>query len=208
MINITLAILAKNEAHCIADAILSAKPFVNEIMVVNDHSTDDTEAICTMVGARMVTPPFKVSDVGFSVAWNWMLDNASHDWVLIMDADERLGPDAYALQNLTRFPDKEVWNLPRRKWTSFPKSRMEYEAYPDWQTRFMKRNPEHRFTGELHVTYRCPRIHNAYRGPHIEHLQEEFRTPDKMKQRTDTYTKLASQQGVAIVGGDVLRTTA
>ena len=204
-----MVILAKNESHCIADAIRSAKPYVNEIMVVDDHSTEDMEPMCTLAGVtKLVKPPFHVSDVGFSVAWNWMLDNAEHDWVLIMDADERLGNDGQHLQTLTRFPDRTVWNLPRKKWAKYPTSRMEYEAYPDWQTRFIKRRPEDRFTGELHVTYRCPRIWNAYRGPHIEHLQEEFRDPNKKQQRSETYTKLANIQGVAIVGGDVLRTTA
>lgn len=209
MINISLVMLVKNEAHCLADAIISAKPFVNEILVVNDHSTDDTESIATMAGAtRIIVPPFNVSEVGFSVAWNWMIDQAEHDWILIMDADERLGPDAYALHTLTRYQDKTVWDLPRHKWEKYPVARTELEAYPDWQTRFMKRRPEDRFSGELHVTYHCARIHRAYRGPHIEHLQDELRTDAKKEQRRDTYTKLASIQGVNIVGGDVLRTTA
>ena len=206
MINISMVMLVKNEVHCIVDAINSARQYVNEILIVNDHSTDDTGSIAALYGAdRVVIPPFRVSEVGFSVAWNWMIDNAAHDWVLIMDADERLGSDGSLLQTLTRFPGKEVWNLPRRKWQSYPKQRTEYEAYPDWQTRFMKRRPEDRFTGELHVTYNCPKIYNAYRGPHIEHLQDELRTPEKKLQRSDTYNRLASIQGVEVYGGDIIR---
>lgn len=206
MIQISMVILAKNEAHCIDGAIRSAKPYVNEILVVNDHSTDDTEAVATLAGAnRIVIPPFKVSDVGFSVAWNWMIDKAEHDWVLILDADERLGPDGAQIQVLTRYPGKEVWDLPRRKWADHPTLRTEYEAYPDWQTRFMKRNPKDHFAGELHVTYHCPRIHKAYRGPHIEHLQDQMRTATKREQRIETYTKLAKVQGVHVYGGDVLK---
>jgi glycosyltransferase involved in cell wall biosynthesis len=204
VIEISMVMLVKNESHCIADAIKSARPYVNEILVINDHSTDDTEAAAIFAGAsRVVVPPFKVEDVGFSHAWNWMIDNAAHDWVLIMDADERLGPDGANLQVLTRYPGKTVWNLPRHKWEKYPLSRTEFDAYPDWQTRFMKRRPEDRFSGELHVTYHCPRIWNAYRGPHIEHLQDEFRTPEKKAQRMATYTKLADIQGVNVYGGDV-----
>lgn len=203
MIEISMVMLVKNEGHCIRQAIHSARDYVNEILVVNDHSTDDTVLQATLAGAsRVITPPFKVSEVGFSFAWNWMIDNAAHDWVLIMDADERLGVDGAQLQVLTRFPGKEVWNLPRHKWEKYPEVRTEFEAYPDWQTRFMKRRPEDRFTGELHVTYHCPRIHNAYRGPHIEHLQDEFRNPEKKQQRLETYTKLAAIQGVHVYGGD------
>ncbi len=208
MIQISMVMLVKNEAHCIRDAIHSARPYVNEILVVDDHSTDDTRLQATLAGAdRIVTPLFKVEDVGFSYAWNWMIDNATHDWVLIMDADERLGPDGSQLHTLTRYPGKEVWNLPRHKWEKYPDKRTEYEAYPDWQTRFMKRNPQNRFTGELHVTYQCPKISNAYRGPHIEHLQDQFRNVEKKQQRLATYTKLAAIQGVHVYGGDVIRIT-
>jgi glycosyltransferase involved in cell wall biosynthesis len=208
MINITLAILAKNEAHCIADAIYSAKAYVNEIMIINDHSTDDTEAICTMAGAsRIVELPFNVSDMGFAKAANWMIDTAKHDWILILDADELLSTDGSLFHTLTRSPGKEVWALPRRKWNKYPTSRMEYEAYPDWQVRFFKRNEKDRFIGEMHVRYQCEQINYAYRGPHIEHLQSENRTEQKLAQRNILYPDLALRQGVIIVGGDVLRTT-
>jgi glycosyltransferase involved in cell wall biosynthesis len=207
MIEISLCILAKNEAASIADTIHSAKSYVNEILVVNDHSTDDTEAIVTMAGGKLINLPFTVSTSGFAEAANWMVSKAAHDWILIIDGDELLGLDGHVLHTLTRYPEKQVWALPRRKWVKYPTMRMEYEAYPDWQVRFFKRNAVDKFVGTMHVKYQCPRIHYAYRGPHIEHLQAENRTEQKLHHRNELYPDLAKRQGVKVEGGDLLKVT-
>ena len=200
MINISMCIIAKNEAHCIADCINSIQPFVNEVLIVDDHSTDDTVAISRLMGARVESLPFHVKDEGFAAAVNYMVKIASHDWVCWIDADE-LMPEIQQLHTLTRYPGKEVWALPRRKWLQYPIIREEYEAYPDWQVRLFKRNDQYQFEGHMHIKYNCPKVSYAYRGPHVEHRQYECSTRNKNLQRDELYPKLASIQGVTVIGG-------
>lgn len=203
MIEISLCILAKNEASSIRDCIIPIKPFVNEVLVFNDGSTDDTGSIATLSGATVINLPFSVADKGFAEAANFMVARARCEWILIVDADEILANPEH-LQVLTRYPEREVWALPRRKWFQYPRVRMELERYPDWQVRFFKKGTGI-FTGEMHVTYRCPKIWYSYRGPHIEHLQAENRSLNKIAQRAELYPKLAKIQGVRVYGGDVVK---
>ncbi len=201
---ISACILTKNDQDFIARTIGSVQPYVSEIIVVDDKSIDNTKNIAASFGAKIYTQPFNIIDVGFSTATNWMLDQATQEWILIIDSDELL-TDGYVLQNLTRFANKDAWALPRRKWLKFDKNeRCEYEAYPDWQVRFIKNQDTNRFDGKMHVHLRNREIYKAYRGPHIEHLQDECRTPQKLQERSSLYSKLAKEQGVSIVGGFAL----
>lgn len=201
-ITISAVIIAKNEASCITDCIASVKPFVNEILVVDDHSTDDTVSLATLMGARVLPLPWHVHERGFAESSNWMIDHATHDWIMFIDADELLG-NPEALHPLTRYPGKEVWALPRRKWFHYPIVRTELEAYPDWQVRFFKRNGINKFDGHMHIRYQCPKIYYAYRGPHIEHLQYQHRDAWKRNHRAELYPELARIQGVEVEGGEV-----
>lgn len=200
---ISLCILAKNEAHCIAKAINSTKHLVNEVIVIDDHSTDNTANIASSLGALVVPLPWHTSETGFAKSANYMISRAKHEWVFILDADEELKEQN--LHQLLRYPDKEAWALPRRKWLD-QSTREEYEAYPDWQIRLFKNRDTNFFIGEMHVRFCGCTVHKAWRGPHIEHYQSPNRTPDKLSQRDELYQTLAAKQNVAIVGGHQLET--
>jgi hypothetical protein len=55
--------------------------------------------------------------------------------------------------------------------------------------------------GECHKDFICDKLYNAYRGPHIEHLQEELSTVDKKQYRKELYEHLARKQGVWVEKG-------
>ncbi len=200
---ISTCILAKDSSDSIKLVIDSVKEISSEIIVVDDHSKDFTRECAAIMGAKVIPLPFHVKDSGFAVASNWLLDQATQEWILFIDSDELLG-NKELLHPLTRYPGKEVWALPRRKWLSYPTARTEYEAYPDWQIRFFKNNQDNRFEGEMHIRLKNKKHHYAYRGPHIEHLQDQFRTEDKLVHREHLYKKLAAKQGVAVERGYIL----
>jgi len=82
---ITACIITKNEADNIAACIRSVS-FADEVVVVDSESTDDTVSIAKSLGARVITQPF----LGHVAQKQLAVDQASHDWVFRIDADERV----------------------------------------------------------------------------------------------------------------------
>jgi len=84
---LSVTIIARDEADRIPEAIRSVG-FADEILVLDSGSTDDTVVVARALGARVeVTDwPGHVAQKNRAVEW------ASHDWVLSIDADERVSP--------------------------------------------------------------------------------------------------------------------
>ena len=83
---LSACIIAFNEADRIADCIASLA-FCDEIVVVDSHSTDATAQIAADLGARVIQRPFD----GFRSQKQFAIEQARHEWVLCLDADERVG---------------------------------------------------------------------------------------------------------------------
>jgi glycosyltransferase involved in cell wall biosynthesis len=84
---ITLLVIARNEAAHIARC-LNSVPFAAEKLVVDSGSTDGTQERARDAGARVVEQPW----LGFGPQRNFASTQASHDWILFLDADEELTP--------------------------------------------------------------------------------------------------------------------
>lgn len=82
---ISAVIITKNEEKNIAACIASLS-FVDEIIVVDAESTDATREIATQSGAKVITQPF----LGYGEQKNVGIDATQHDWLLFLDADERI----------------------------------------------------------------------------------------------------------------------
>jgi glycosyltransferase involved in cell wall biosynthesis len=130
--------MAKNEAEAIGTTLQSVHGFTDDIVLVNNESTDETVKIATEFGCRVINTAWK----GYGPTKNLGIDAAKYDWILSLDADER--PDkellnhiahidfnnpsiAYDLRFKTYFGDKQIkfgeWGvdhhvrLVNRKWT-------------------------------------------------------------------------------------------
>lgn len=88
MIKITAVILSKNAENLIADCLDSVS-FCDEILVIDDNSSDRTPEIAKMMGAQVL--PY-VSD-SFAKKRNLGLKKAKGKWILYVDVDERLSPE-------------------------------------------------------------------------------------------------------------------
>lgn len=86
---ITAIILTKNEETMIQNCINSVKSVAHEIIVVDNDSTDRSVEIAEQNNARI----FRSSERSFAVRRNIGLENATGDWVLYIDADERVTPE-------------------------------------------------------------------------------------------------------------------
>ena len=86
-IPITLLVIARNEADVIGRC-LDSVPFAAEKVVIDSGSTDQTEQVAIHHGARVVHQDW----LGFGPQRNFASEQASHDWILALDADETLSP--------------------------------------------------------------------------------------------------------------------
>jgi glycosyltransferase involved in cell wall biosynthesis len=91
MKKLTAIIPVKNEEHHI-EGVLQSVAFADEIMVVDSFSTDKTLEL-----AKKFTDFILQREYDYPAAQkNWAIPQASHEWVLLMDADERITPELQA----------------------------------------------------------------------------------------------------------------
>ena len=84
---ISLCMIVRNEESYLPECLESVADVVNEIIIVDTGSTDNTKKIAESFGATVFDFTW-VDD--FSKARNYSLSKASNDWILYLDADERL----------------------------------------------------------------------------------------------------------------------
>lgn len=94
-------VLTKNEEKHVVDCLESLS-FCDEIVVIDDNSDDRTIALATRAKAKVFT---RALEDDFSAQRNFGLEKASGQWVLFIDADERVTPDlAREIQEILRLP--------------------------------------------------------------------------------------------------------
>ncbi len=87
---LTVLIPCKDEQHNILDCIESVRSVADEILVADSGSTDGTlELIRGLPDVRVIEREF----VGYADFKNWAIPQAANEWVLIVDADERVTPE-------------------------------------------------------------------------------------------------------------------
>lgn len=100
---VSVTLITLNEADRIADAILSVRDWVSEVVVIDSGSTDDTVQVAEALGARVFYNPWP----GYGQQKRFAEDQATEDWILNIDADERILPELQQeLQQLFQQPDR------------------------------------------------------------------------------------------------------
>lgn len=110
---LSVCVVAMNEESKIADCLRSAD-FADEWIVVDSHSTDRTREIAASLGAQVTERDWP----GHVEQKNFALSRAAHDWVLCLDADERVSPELRAsiLSALSAASPPEGYSCARRTW--------------------------------------------------------------------------------------------
>jgi glycosyltransferase involved in cell wall biosynthesis len=134
MVPVSAVLITRNAAATL-DACLESLAFADEIVVVDSGSTDTTVEIAGRRGARVVQKEW----LGFGRQKQYAVEQAKHDWVLCLDADERVSPQlAASIAQALATPVSPVYRMPRRnrflgRWLSHG------EGYPDWSPRLFNR---------------------------------------------------------------------
>src|SRR4051812_11925913 len=82
---LSLCMIVKNESQWLRQALTSVKDLVDEIIIVDTGSEDSTVEIAKSFGAKIFSIPWEND---FSKARNYSLEQATSDWILVLDADE------------------------------------------------------------------------------------------------------------------------
>jgi glycosyltransferase involved in cell wall biosynthesis len=133
---VSLVVITRDAGAEITECLLSA-PFCADALVVDSGSGDHTVDAARRTGARVITRAF----AGFGAQKQFAVDQAVHDWVLCLDADERLS--APLRESMVALfaggdPPHAAYALARRnrflgRWLAHG------EGYPDWTTRLFDR---------------------------------------------------------------------
>jgi glycosyltransferase involved in cell wall biosynthesis len=113
MPKITAYIIAFNEAAKI-EAAVSSVLWADEVLVADSNSTDNTAALATALGARVVQVPFH----GFGDLRNRTLEHCTHEWIFSLDSDERCTAEARneILATVAGEPAHDAYLVPRRSY--------------------------------------------------------------------------------------------
>ena len=156
---VTLLVITYNEAANIG-ACLDSVPFAHEKIVVDSGSDDETAAIARSHGARVISQPW----LGFGRQRNFAAKLANTEWILFLDADERLS-DALAAELTRRLPQlssesKNVGLLPRTTY---------FMGRPMRWYRGMQREFKARLYHRDEARWSEPRVHESllYQGPAV-----------------------------------------
>ena len=117
-ITLSLCMIVKNEAHFLARCLDAVKDHVDEIIIVDTGSTDETRAIAAQYTDRIYD--FEWCD-DFAAARNHALEQASGDWILVLDADEWMeAADATRLRQIIADTDYDAFFLTEYNYSNNP----------------------------------------------------------------------------------------
>lgn len=140
MQKISVVISAYNESRKIRDCLKSVKGFADEIIVVDNSSTDGTATIAKSFGAKTHR---RINNLMLNVNKNFGFTKAKNDWILNLDADERLTDELkteIATVLAEELPeDVSAFAIPRKN-IIFGKWIEHTGWYPDYQLRLFRKS--------------------------------------------------------------------
>ncbi len=147
MSSVSLCMIVKNEEKNLRRCLKSAEKLVDEIIIVDTGSTDQTKAICESFSAKIYD--YEWTD-NFSDARNYCISKATSDWILWLDADEQLIiNDIDATKKLLSDNEADLFSLQLQHLTKKDQDDLE-EYYISYHYRLFKNNCGYKFQGSIH----------------------------------------------------------
>ena len=185
-------VITRNEAHNLDDCLASLQGWVDEIVVVDSHSSDDTVAIAQRHGAKVSQPE---GWPGFGPQKNRALDLATSDWVLSIDADERVSPAlAQEIRHaLLSEQASAAYEIPRLSWYCG-----KFIRHAGWR-------PDHvlRLFPRLHGRFSNDLVHERVvtalpcKQLHNDLLHYSYRDFSQVLAKVDAYSSASAKQALA-----------
>jgi glycosyltransferase involved in cell wall biosynthesis len=184
---LSVTIIARNEEARIGDCLESVR-WADEIVVIDTGSADRTLEICHKYTPSVYSHPWQ----GYAPTKNAALELATGDWILSLDADERVSAGLHAeiaaLQQQPMATLADGYAMPRRNYL-WGRWLRHGSLYPDYQVRLFKRGRGGFKARRVHESVAIDGRVERLRHP-IEH--HSYRGLGDVIQRLDRYTDLAA----------------
>ncbi|HVP68869.1 MAG TPA: glycosyltransferase [Anaeromyxobacteraceae bacterium] len=178
MPRISLCMIARNEERMLPGCLESVKGVVDEIVLVDTGSTDATKDIALRHGARVYDRPW---DDDFAAPRNLALSHARGDWVLHLDADERLAHgSAGAIRRAIKGTDRDLFMLSLHDASRLDAPEADVLSgaarigAPTLVPRLLRRTPDLEYRGVVHESVEDWLVRRGYRlavlDVHVVHL--------------------------------------
>ena len=166
---------------------LQSLDFADEIIVVDSGSSDATVELARRYRAKVIHQDW----LGFGRQKQFAVSQASHDWVLCVDADERISPSLKQsiLQAMTR-PVATAFRMPRSN--KFMGRFLKHgEGYPDWSTRLFNRRFAQWSNDPVHEKVLCQSAVANLEGDLLHESGEDI---SLYLQKQNRYTSIQAEQ--------------
>ena len=186
---LSAVIITKNAASQLGESIASLD-FVDEILVVDSGSTDGTRELAMSKGARVIERAW----LGFGPQKQFAVSQARNDWVVCIDADERVSPELREsiLRELAN-PRANVYEFPRRN--KFMGRYLRHgEGYPDWSRRLFHRDHAMWSDDAVHEQVLTSERMERLSG---DLLHDSAESLERYLEKQDRYTTLQAERMVA-----------
>jgi len=193
---ISAVLITKNAARQLDDCLASVR-FCDEIIVVDSGSIDGTAEIAQRHGARVIQSDWH----GFGPQKQFAVEQATHDWVLCIDADERVSENLRSSINAVLSAPARC--VPSGTFTAYRFARCNRfmgrylrhgEGYPDWNVRLFDRRHARWSADAVHekvlVTGEIGTLHGDL-------LHESAESLETYLAKQNRYSTLAAQEALA-----------
>ncbi|MDR3243790.1 MAG: glycosyltransferase family 2 protein [Elusimicrobiota bacterium] len=186
---ISAYIIAKNVENHIKDCIKSLD-FADEIVIIDDFSSDKTAQIAQEMGAKVINHKFE----NFGAQRNFALSCLSYDWVICLDSDERISErlKQEILEEIKGIPKADIFLAPRKsrfinKWI------LHSGWYPDYRHPILFNKTKARYKNQLvHEDIDYKGNQKAYFKGDILHFS--YDSIKQFIQKADLYSSLSAKQ--------------
>ena len=183
---LSVVLITHNAAAQLADCLASVA-FADEVLVVDSGSGDGTADVAARYGARVVQKEW----MGFGPQKQFAVEQAAHDWVLCLDADERVSPElAASLVRALQAPVSPVYRMARRnrflgRWLRHG------EGYPDWSVRLFDRRQARWSDDSVHEKVLFSVTPGTLQGDLLHESAEDI---GRYLEKQNRYTTLAAEE--------------
>lgn len=186
---LSAVLITRNAASQLAPC-LDSLAFCDEIVVVDSGSADGTVDLARGRGARVIEEPWR----GFGPQKQFAVEQATHDWVLCLDADERVSPAlAQSIEAALADPSHGAYRFPRCN--RFMGRYLRHgEGYPDWSLRLFDRRQARWSDDAVHEKVLTDAPVGELRG---DLLHDSAETLESYLAKQNRYTTLAAREALA-----------